>query len=166
MIIVEGIDRVGKTTLCNKLKNEGFKVFKHDSNKFKLSSMDNDNETDKIIKMHELCKMFNEDIVLDRGYWSDTVYGILERNYDAKKALDNFELVEECINDDTIILYVSPTDVKWSSERHGKDLKNHNLLFELLKDKTKCMMIECNFNLLDAAVRLVKSYANEMKERS
>lgn len=58
LIIVEGIDRVGKTTLCEMLsKSFGIKIFKHDSKLFKLDKMDNDNETDKAIKIYEICKL-------------------------------------------------------------------------------------------------------------
>ena len=35
IIIVEGIDRVGKTTLCNRLRQElGYPVFKHNKSEF------------------------------------------------------------------------------------------------------------------------------------
>ena len=84
LIIVEGIDRVGKTTLCNMLKDKlGFKIYKHKNNNFNYSKMDNDNETDKMLQLLDLYEQIGSDvnIVFDRFHWSDFVYGKIERNY-------------------------------------------------------------------------------------
>ena len=51
IIIVEGIDRVGKTTLCEKLNKElKIPIYKHKNNQFYYNLMDNKNETDKMLQ--------------------------------------------------------------------------------------------------------------------
>ena len=69
ILIVEGIDRVGKSTLVEKLKKMvGFYPYHNDTN-FKVEVMDNDNETDKLLKMLLICDASDPLIVFDRFHF-------------------------------------------------------------------------------------------------
>lgn len=158
LIIVEGIDRVGKTTLCNMIsKSFGIKIFKHDSKLFKLEKMDNDNETDKAIKIYELCKLLKGNLILDRSYWSDFVYGVLERDYSILDALENLKKIESVYKNGVIIVYVKPVDLRFSSNLHGADLKKYNDLFESVRKGTKCKVIDCTYESFEKVVAELSS---------
>ena len=81
IIVVEGIDRVGKTTLCNKIKEmTGYEIFKHSGN-FDYKRMDNDNETDKMLQVLKIAEIGKANIIFDRFHFSDFCYGTIERDY-------------------------------------------------------------------------------------
>lgn len=166
LIIVEGIDRVGKTTLCEMLsKSFGINIFKHDSKLFKLDKMDNDNETDKAIKIYEICKLLNGNLLLDRSYWSDFVYGVIERNYCVSNALENLKKIESIYKDEAVIVYVRPVDLKLSSKLHGADLTKYNDLFESVRKVTKCKVIDCTYESLEKVIVELESILGDKNER-
>jgi thymidylate kinase len=162
IIIVEGIDRVGKTTLCNLLLKElkDFKLVKYDSQIIQCRDRQNNYETDKSLLTLEMCKIFDGSTLFDRLHLSDYVYGIMQRNYNKQNAYKNFQLIENYINqnfENAILIFVKPTDIKKSSEEHGRNLYWHEMWFEdifkLSKIKNK---ISCNYNTLDDAITFVK----------
>lgn len=159
IIVVEGIDRVGKTTLCSKLsKNLNIPVFKHKAEKFDYSKMDNENETDKILLALDLCDLLKKDIIFDRLHWSDYVYGNLERNYDSYKSASNIEIIENKLkNMETIIVYIKPTDLEESSRQHGKDLFKYDKLMDLCYNMCKLKKIKCNYSSIDKIVEEIKN---------
>lgn len=161
IIIVEGIDRVGKTTLCDKLHNElNIPVYKH-IGPFKYKNMDNDSETDQLLQLLQMCKLQKSFIIFDRFHLTDYVYGIIERNYDIEKANNNFKLLDDFIKDnfkDAVLLLVLPTDINKSSEEHGKDLSVHNEeLYKLFKESKIENKWRCTYNTLDEAVSFVRT---------
>jgi thymidylate kinase len=168
IFIVEGIDRVGKTTLIDRVtKSTNIKGFRgNDTDFFTLDKLDNINETDKFLKIIKLCKLFDADIIFDRFYWSDFVYGCLGRHYDFTKANEYFEKVEkELLQTDAMVIYIKPVDIKFSNEQHGKDLDKHDKLFDYLFSITKLQKMKCDFTTLWKAEeeidrRLSESYAN------
>lgn len=156
IVIVEGIDRVGKTTLCDMLSKEiDFPTFKHDS-KFDYSKMDNENETDKMLQMLTICKIGNVSVVFDRFHLSDFVYGVLDRGYDKEKAYFNFLDIEKNMQkENTLLVLVEPTDIKISSEKHGKDLSEHNKMFKCLFKKSVLKKIKCDYKTLNNAINFI-----------
>lgn len=164
IIIVEGIDRVGKTTLCNKLEKSirGFKTYKRAESDFDFSKMDNMNETDKIIQMLEIYSMNPGYIIFDRLHFTDFVYGMLERNYDYGEAKINLEKIEDKLLElDTNLILVQPIDIKESSKQHGRDLKDYARAFDVLYNHSKLRKIMCNYNSIDIVVELMKERFNE-----
>lgn len=165
IIIVEGIDRVGKTMLCNMLKESmNIETFKRKNfDKVNVNTLDNDNETDKMIQILNVFRNFCDEekgIVFDRLHLSDYVYGMIERNYDENKAVKNFMSIEKYIADmhNAFLILVEPTDVSKSTAEHGSNLKIHKELFEcayessLIKNKWKC-----TYNTLNEAIMFIKS---------
>ena len=160
IIIVEGIDRVGKTTLCNKIKEElKIKSFER-TNFMKLSEFDNKNETDKMIQIVNVVNTLNENILFDRLYFSDYVYGTIERNYDSFEALKNFRTIDNFISemDDVFLIYVLPVDIKWSSRKHGKDLSKYDKMFyNKFKESKIKNKYRCTYNSINEAVSFIKA---------
>lgn len=159
IIIVEGIDRVGKTTLCNMLSEAtGFPIYKYDESVVSYDKMDNDNETDKmrqLIKLHELTNAGG--VIFDRFHMSDFVYGILNRKYCTLHARDNLLLIDSDLSaTEAIVILVDPVDIKYSSDMHGSDLSMHCLFFSYAFLKSKCCTLATDYNHLDACVNCVK----------
>ena len=154
IIIVEGIDRVGKTTLCDKLKNEcGFEIFKDG-----FIAKRNMNEVigaEKLLSTLNFLKIVkNQNIVLDRFYLTEFVYGSLERGYTNNFI---FKIDKEIAKLDCALVLVKPTDIKQSSHNHGRDLKMHDCMFRALyygsKIKNKTAI---DYNGIDKFVESIK----------
>ena len=159
MIIVEGIDRVGKTTLCNKLsENYKIPIYRHIGER-NFKTIDNDIETEKFFQILEICKLSNAFIIFDRLYLSDYVYGTLERDYDIIKASNNLKALEDYIGEsfnNIVLILVCPTDINESSRQHGKDLSKYNEIFmQLFKESNIRNKIMCDYNGIDNAVKFV-----------
>ena len=159
IIIVEGIDRVGKTTLCNKLQEElNIPVYKN-KGIIQYNKMDNTEETDKMLKLIDLCNLTNSSIIFDRFYLSDFVYGILERNYNIDIAIDNFRKVDDLLSeiDNVFLIYVLPTDIENSSKQHGKDLRVHDgEFYDLFRNSKIKNKWQVTYNTLNEAVMFIR----------
>lgn len=160
IIIVEGIDRVGKTTLCNKLQEEfNIPIYKHVGS-FSYQKMENDNETDKLLQILEVCRLTNANMIFDRYHFTDYVYGIVERNYNIINAYKNFQMLDNIISlmDDVFLLYVLPTNIQESSRQHGKDLTTYeNEFYNLFKQSKIKNKWRCTYNTMDEAILFIKS---------
>lgn len=157
IVIVEGIDRVGKTTLCNKLHEETyFPIYKHKHKEFNYSKMDNLNETDKMLQLLDLCNILHGNIIFDRFHWSDLVYGILDRNYNIPLAYDNFHKIDQRLIN-AIIIYVMPTDIEKSSIEHGKDLTKYNQLMEECKKYSFTKVYTCTYLTINDIIKEIKN---------
>lgn len=163
IVVVEGIDRVGKTTFTDRLQSKlgagrSF-VFKHDCSIVDYAGMDDDNETDKMVQLLEMYSQLqavsgdDSVLVFDRFHVSNAVYGIIERRYDFKNACENFDIVDSMLHRlYAHLVYVKPTSVARSSAEHGTSLKRHDELFDLFMASSSCDKVICDYYSLDAAV--------------
>lgn len=156
IIIVEGIDRVGKTTLCNKLHERlNIPIYKHDKSKLDYSDMSNESET---LKMLHLLDEY-DNIIFDRFHWSDYVYGTIERNYNKKQAVLNLLLIQsKLLLKNARLIYIKPIDLSMSSNQHGKSLVKHNLRMEYCNRVNRLKSYVCTYNNID---EIVEEIANE-----
>lgn len=161
MIIVEGVDRVGKSTLCNKLsKATGIVVHKY-SGLVKYKDMNNLEETDKMLGIIQVMKETNATLIFDRFHVTDFVYGSLERNYDKAAASQRCEKIENKLDEvDAIYIYVKATDIKSSSEQHGKNLEKYEELFDFYFSKCKLKKFVCTYEQMDKVIEKVRSIVN------
>ena len=136
IIIIEGIDRVGKTTLANMIaKKFNYPIFKdHPVTDAKFS-----NENVNIEKINVLISLMESgalpNIILDRGHFTEFVYGYIDRHY-TNDFLDIFdERLSKLKN--LILIYVKPEDIERSSREHGLDLTRHNILMNTCVNNSK-----------------------------
>lgn len=162
IIIVEGIDRVGKTTLCNALSNAlNIPIYKHTQVVMDYASMDNINETDKMLQLIDVCKITNSNIIFDRFHFSDYVYGTIERNYNDEIAITNLNLIDsELKNANAILIIVCPTDIKSSSQQHGKDLLPYLLKMQYAYTLSSIQAYSCDYNSIQKTVEIIKEKYN------
>ena len=168
IVIVEGIDRVGKTTLCKKLEAQGFTYFK-DSWALLEEAGAVINESGKA--MYQIGKLdtaltftralsdIGVNIVLDRMHLTEFVYGSLGHGRKVEKwLLDDIDGLLGSY-EDVVIAHVLPTDLKRSNREAGIDLQSHLELFEH-RVRTSCIgkKISCSFPTLDSAVEKIMGY--------
>lgn len=156
IIIVEGVDRVGKTTLCEKLaKVTGYKIFRDDTRYFG-NHKDAYINTEKINTLQ--CLIDNgvvKDIILDRYHFTEFVYGYFDREY-CNIAMQDIDKRLSNLGHEVLLLYVKPENVILSSIEHGRNLREHNKLmcklFNASEIKTK---IDLKYRDIDDVVDVV-----------
>lgn len=160
IIIVEGIDRVGKTTLISKLQNElklkcnkDVVVFKdvYEAEMFGgWTIYSRDISTEKLLSTFNFLKSVESldlIVILDRFHLSEYVYGKVNRGY-----VNNtmFKVDDLLSNMSTDLILVTPTDITKSSEEHGCDLteneKEYKQFFDKTKIKNKYMCTYCTMD--------------------
>lgn len=141
IVIVEGIDRVGKTTFCKKLEQLGFFYFKDswmlqdavESNEIPLYSIGKLDTTLKFLKRMD-DKGLN--VVVDRCYLTEWVYGKYTRHGNTRiDLLKKLEWMFATLLHSALV-YVYPEDIKKSNNEAGIDQTEHEACFELLVDST------------------------------
>lgn len=145
--IVEGIDRVGKTTFCEKFsKILNIPVFKP-------GIVKTSNEEDAKLANYGSCKMLVDmvinldvgDFIIDRFHWTEFVYGMVEREYLNFDALELEEIMEQ-YPDKFKVVYIAPVNINLSSEEHGKSLEFHDAIFEWIYNRTKLPVLKTTYD--------------------
>ena len=154
MIIIEGPDCSGKSTLINQLKNEL---------KWDAKSLHHKESNQFSRYLNEYAG--NDLIVFDRSHFSEIVYSILWRggnpfSKEEQKILDSF-----CI-EKVLIIFACPSAKvlkKRYSERdydqqikYGELEKSRKLFCEVLKDIPKIVYESKNYEELDKLVKKIK----------
>lgn len=132
VIIVEGIDRVGKTTLSEMIEDRyagiiDFIRFRDDT-RYVHNHLNRQVNTEKINTLQNLLEAgLIDNIILDRYHITEFIYGAIERSYKNDDMYDiDKRLAELDINEtDVVLIYVVPTDIKMSSSEHGYNLERH-----------------------------------------
>lgn len=166
IVVVEGIDRVGKTTFCDRLNEAtGWPIYKHDNETFDYADMDDVNEVDKMLQIldviDQLDDQFGDDrgIVFDRFHLSNLVYGWEERDYNIVDSLTRCKAIEQRLlgmkqNVVLVMLYDDNGPYRASIE-HGKDLSDYQQMFDFLYDSSELPKIKgtiCDVDLMANAV--------------
>ena len=130
VIIIEGLDRTGKTTLANKLSERfNIPIYKKDREEF-----GNSLEEDELINLGDslaTVKLFNSElfkgrhVILDRFHWSEYVFNIVDRG----GFLNDRYLDEVCYEMDKnasnyIIIHMHPTNLLRCvrNDEYGRDI--------------------------------------------
>lgn len=152
VIIVEGIDRVGKTTLVEKLCKEfGYQRFRDDFRYMPKDVLYGDMRvnTEKINTLMNLIEQgFVDNIVLDRFHFTEQVYGLFDRGYMNN---DMGQVDFRCGKlDNVVLVWVASSDIERSSREHGVDLEQHEVymgqLFEDSDIKNKHRVLYKDFD--------------------
>ena len=155
VIIVEGIDRVGKTTLVNKLVNEfDYSVFTPLNKIPKNTARDMRIETEKTYAALSLLKLLeNDKVIIDRFHVSEFVYGLVERHYANHECLNIDEILS---NMNALLVYVKPVDLQRSIREHGENLEEHAKFFDIFYATSKMMKTTCDYTTLDTVIESLK----------
>ena len=163
IVVVEGIDRVGKTTLCKKLEKLGIKTFKD------YSVLDESNESPEVMQKAahnamktavSLVNLFEKDVVIDRFHASEAVYGLLDRDCSFTGCLNVFTSIDAMLSSsgDYMFVLVNPVDIEASNQQHGSRLNDHQAMFkELYKIVPEGKKLEVDWYTLDYAVEVIMS---------
>lgn len=136
IIIVEGIDRVGKSTLCREICQElGYKLFRDSFGYFgNYNNMFVNSE-----KINTLQNLFDngiiKDLVLDRYHLTEFIYGQTYRHYINSFMLDVDARLGKL--DNICLVLVEPEDIWKSSQEHGRWLGQEQSLFDTCFDASK-----------------------------
>lgn len=180
IVIVEGIDRVGKTTLCEMIEEKyksimDIKVFKDDT-RYVHNHLNKEVNTEKDNTMVNLIEAgVIKNIIFDRFHITEFVYGVVERSY---KNIDMYDIdrrlseigTKDLKNEDSddidvgmttdgklpnevVLIYVVPVDIKLSSEKHGYNLERHLKWYNDFYDNTLIKnKIKIDYKTLDLAL--------------
>ena len=156
IILVDGIDRTGKTTLVERLSMEfNYPVFKDDT-RYSLSYGNmvlNSEKLNTLINVIE--KGLVKDAIFDRFHWTEFIYGKVDRGYvnhdvyDMERRLENYSI--KTGNVVQVIMY--PDDIDWSNKEHGSELNEHMFLFDFVANMTNVYTMRATYNLIDDCIR-------------
>lgn len=157
IIVVEGIDRVGKTTIANMIRDNmdvephlKFSLFKHDESFISYNQMDSDNEADKMSQLLTIADTFGNNVIFDRFHLSDFVYGVVNRGYKFSKAYSNMQSIDIMLSEmRSILVYVMPVDLKRSSNEHGSSLEMHHRLMEAAFEDSFMNKIAVDYSVVE-----------------
>lgn len=140
--IIEGIDRVGKSTLALQLQKRTGAAIYHDKHKPMYITMNSDDDYIGIVEecmvndtigtkfatIINFLKLFDnakQDLIIDRLHLTERVYN----NHRGLK-FNNYDLIDYAISQlNTLLILVLPMDINESSRQHGSDLTMHNRNF-------------------------------------
>lgn len=125
IIIVEGIDRVGKTTLCEKLSKElGFSIFK---DKWRGPTNDQLAIKEKFNTLLNVIATY-DNIIIDRFHLTELVYNSFRGD-----DFEDYSVIDKLLSQrPTLLILVQSEDIEESSRQHGRDLFGHELMFRAL----------------------------------
>lgn len=139
IIIVDGIDRIGKTTLCKMISSAtNIPIFKENRKFAGEKLIDVCAGLSSQLSELSMIESLDADIIFDRFFASEYVYGTTERNYNNGNAIESvcktLKKLEELRKNGVNVIYVSlkPVDIEKSSKEHGKSLETHAIKFDML----------------------------------
>lgn len=155
IIIVEGVDRVGKSIFCRDLsKVTGYALFEDNF----LYSVTKKSASEKIITSLNLFKSLldvNQGVVVNKFHLTELVYGYKDRGYDNSSFI--FSIDSELSSLDSYLIFIKSEDIKKSSQESGKDLDEYEKMLggAYLRSKMKKNITNLsNFNHICAIVDL------------
>lgn len=137
IIIVEGVDRVGKSTMCERLKREfNFRVF-HDDYKPNYITIKPESDKEKLliddcinVKFSLIMQFMSmwDNIIIDRFHFTEFVY-----NHMRGQAFKGFQKIDRVLSKLNVhLVLVKSENIIESSKQHGEDLRVHEAMFKSL----------------------------------
>lgn len=125
MIILEGIDGTGKSTVCNYLSNLGYNIH----------HLKYDEKSEK-----GFLKFLEQDVsklVLDRGFVTELVYGPILRNISKINLQQTMNIINEYSKVDCKIIYLKALKLDLLQRRKGdlEDLQMLEKYYDMLDEK-------------------------------
>lgn len=152
IVVVEGIDRVGKTTLVNKFVKAGFINIKDKFTIHEFVKSFDDYSVGKCESFVEVAQQLDErgfDVVIDRLHLTELAYGRIKRDCVNESAVWAIDMMLSNIG--AKLCHVKPSDINLSNELAECDQTE---LYEYLKfgfKMSSMSKLECDYNTLDRA---------------
>lgn len=153
IVVVEGIDRVGKTTLVNKLVKLGFIDLKDEFVIDEIIDKFSDYSIGKCESYVTAAKKLNDEglnIVIDRLHLTEYVYGSNKRSNVNVKGVWGVDIM--LANLGAKLIYVKPTDILLSNKLAGNDQTELEKMFEVALKLSSMQKFVCNYNTLNEAI--------------
>ena len=179
IVIVEGIDRVGKTTLCDMLVSKlGFTKLKdvwnlitptqRDETTTVQKSIDISNfslgKIDSFLSVLKLANNANQNIVVDRLHLTEAVYSLLKRGCVGSSVNHAFTEIDDWIANnlgEVALVLVKPKNLVWTAREANCSVmladsmdKSFNSFYAITNIKHKCI---ADFSTLSGTVMWVKN---------
>lgn len=169
IIIIEGIDRVGKTTLANKLSELfGIPIFKQ-ARLGGNNQLGNNSHEYSVLNYGRaigLVDFWNSDaftgnVIVDRFHWTESVYSLIDRNStDPVHMMSCVEMEMLKQKDKYLIVQVMPVDMNWCNRQHGSDLSKHQKEFDRLYAESKMNKYRCTYLSYDMCIDEIERRLN------
>ena len=156
IVVVEGIDRVGKTTLVKKLEKVGFVNLKDEFSIDSLITSFSDYSVGKcesFVKAAQALESQGKNVVIDRLHLTEFAYGIVNRGGTNQSAIWAVDML--LANLGAVLCYIRPTDIQLSNEKAGVDQTELYEHFEFAIKVTSMRTMVHNFYTLDEAVNSI-----------
>lgn len=145
IVIIEGVDRIGKTTLCKALQSDfNFKIFDRPSDGFNFAKLKCGDVGFDICKTLKRFRDNKQSIIFDRLHLSEYVYGKLDRKYDERDNVYWFDVAEMFMEElDVTLILGRPCDLAFTNNANHKDVTPYDEVFLNMylhsKIRKKCM---------------------------
>ena len=152
IVVVEGIDRVGKTTLVNKLVKAGFISLK---DKFIINEFVekfDDYSIGKCESFVQAAKNLEEqghNVVIDRLHLTEYVYGTIRNRGVNEQAVWAIDMILTNLN--AILCYVRPSNIEISNNEAGLNQEKYDEMFEFATKLSSIRRVVTDYNHLDEA---------------
>lgn len=174
IVVTEGIDRVGKTTFCNKLHElTDWPIYKHDNKQFQYEDMNPMDETDKMLQMIDLLDAVDDQltslskgIIFDRFHFSDYAYGCQYRHgydfiHDAQNVFTIEDRLKKAKQEACLVLLYDEYGTKRASIEHGEDLSWIDGVMKRLYDASSLRKIKGTYHdVPEMAMAVAKAASN------
>ena len=161
--VIEGIDRVGKTTLANKLVDGGFVYLKDEfilNNEFVKNFPDYSlGKCDSFVAIAKALDKAGKNVVIDRLHLTELAYGTELRNN--VNAAGCYAIDMALANLGAVLYLVIPTDINLSNELAGIDQTKLNDLISFyyrMSSMEKCMV---TYERIDEVANSILNRANK-----
>ena len=163
IVVVEGIDRVGKTTLVKKLVQAGFIDLKDEFVlKHPFFTNFSDYSLGKCDSFVAIAKKLNDEgknVVIDRLHITEIVYGKTLRQETRLDGCMGLDMV--LANMGAMLCYIRPADIKLSNELAGEDQTKRSDLFDHYVKLSSMRKIVCDYDSIDEMADFILSQVCE-----
>ena len=157
IVVVEGIDRVGKTTLVNKLVDAGFFSLKDEFilpkgliDSFPSYSI---GKCDSFLAIAKQLEESGHNIVIDRLHLTELVYGTIDRHSVDEKSV--WALDMKLADMGALLVYVHASNLSISNELAGRDQMSHSIMFMNAFRKSSMNKLTTDYDTLDSTYGLI-----------
>lgn len=176
LILIEGIDRVGKSTLAEKLYQaiDGsilldrtfddsiveFLKMEHSQSTTNARELELINAYDSMMEANQ-----NTVLIVDRFHLSTALYESVLRNNYTGSMVASKQIDRHFINrNDIVLIHVKPSDIELSSRLHGSDLSNDARFMQMLVDNSFIKnKIEVNWFMIQNCIDSIVASIMETK---